>query len=540
MSGPLARVRDLLHQRCGLYFEGVAEAKLAEAVEKRRQQCRLAQLSEYFERLCSNDSEFQALLSLLTINESYFFREPEQLRFILNTLLPRRLQTAAALNKRPLRVLSAGCASGEEPYSLAIALAERYGPNWYRDVQIHAGDVDRAILARARAGCFNAYSFRSDWPLARERHFLDRDGCWEIGVGLREHVHFAELNLVDPQPAAHWVDFDLILCRNVLIYFDQPTRTKILHKLSAMLRDQGSLIVGSAETLSNDLGVLPLVEESGQFYFLKANSSTPDFLFPETTRWSEPGTHASTAAVQSGQHAAEHPVRPVDPIPNLGFPGDHCALTPVSDNSPVPECPSLPSDRKRPGISEPTKFPENAPDAEALRAMVIDGQYEQAVPWLRRRLAVAPDDTTSLLQLAYLELNRQHWQAAIDAAQRVVDTDSWNADALLLLGLTAKGMQQHEQAIGHLRRIVYTQPGCWTAHFYLGHLYREQGLFELAARAYRRALQLLSSQPLVNPRLKVIPHILSASEVRFLCEHQLQSMGPALEKDRQTSASTRR
>lgn len=592
MTDPLAPFHRLLHQRCGLLFEGVAAAKLASALEDRRQQQRLPSLNAYFDFLRGDETEFHALLSLLTINESYFFREPEQLQFVLETLLPRRLHAVAEASRRPLRILSAGCASGEEPYSLAISLSEKYGPDWYRYVQIHAGDIDRAVLARARAGCFSAYAFRSDWPLARERHFLRKESCWELTAELRRWVHFAELNLLDPQPAAHWTEFDFIFCRNVLIYFDQPTRIRILRNLAAMLRPEGCLIVGSAETLANDIGVLPLVEESGQFYFMNPDSTAAEFSRQDSESGSPIGHMDATAPVSlaspelpagrsSGRtdgaslvsstspaspEAPAFPPRPTSAISSrfeesaYGYTDSGVSLrSDLGTNSTGTPAPDLlargdwnpahvsaqdpahvsaqdpayvSAQDKRGNFSGDSFSRSRAPDLDTLRAMVADGQYEQAVPWLKECLAANPEEVRCLLQLAYLELNRQHWEAAADAAQRVLDSDTWNLDALMVLGLTAKGAGQHEQGIAYLRRIIYTQPACWPAHYHLAQLYRERGQGDRAKQACRRVLQLLASEPLVNPGFTVIPQDLSAAKIRFLCEHQLQIGNSGAGQDR--------
>ena len=267
----LAPFKELIKQRCGLLFNGAGETPLADGLRKRMAATGAEGGSSYLARLQRDAAEFDELVCLLTINETYFYREPEHLKLLVERLIPR------SLGRRPgataVSILSAGCSSGEEPYSIAMALQEKYGESAAQLFHLVGGDIDKGALNKARSARYTEFSFRGLAPEMRERYF-ERQGnqAWKVRTDLLRQVHFLPLNLLDQRDLSALREFDIIFFRNVSIYFDTPTRRLILQHLAALLKDDGYLIVGAAETLANDLGVLKLVEEDGLFYFSKQTS----------------------------------------------------------------------------------------------------------------------------------------------------------------------------------------------------------------------------------------------------------------------------
>ncbi|KAF0222041.1 MAG: chemotaxis protein methyltransferase, partial [Rhodospirillaceae bacterium] len=268
MTAPtLQSFKDLVKSRCGLMLEGNGEQTLKAAVATRMQVTGLHGQPAYLSRLTTNAAEFQELVALLTINETYFFREPEQLALLTEKMVPRLLALRGP--GRPIRILSAGCSTGEEPYSVAMALLDQYGEAMGSLVRLYAGDIDHLALAKARAGHYGAFSFRALSPERQQRYFtpIGRHG-FALAETVRTRVEFHHLNLLSAEAPASLADFDIVLFRNVSIYFDAATRRTIQHNLARMMTLDGVLLVGTAETLANDLGVMRLVEEDGHFYFV--------------------------------------------------------------------------------------------------------------------------------------------------------------------------------------------------------------------------------------------------------------------------------
>ena len=220
----LAPFKTLIKEHCGLSFSAQVETKLARAVAARMAECRCTGAAAYAARLRGDPGEFQHLVNQLTINETYFFREPDQLRLLRDRLAPRLLARVAG----PVRILSAGCSSGEEPYSLVMLLWERYGARMAERFEILGGDIDSAVLERARQGHYSEFSFRGVPATVRQHYFDPLDGGgYALKDFIRRQVRFHAFNLLAPTGAPPLRDFDLILYRNVSIYFDAPTRKSI-------------------------------------------------------------------------------------------------------------------------------------------------------------------------------------------------------------------------------------------------------------------------------------------------------------------------
>jgi chemotaxis protein methyltransferase CheR len=479
MTPNLLSFKTLIREHCGLSCEDHCEEKLAQALDER-----IAALAidpaGYHSRLRGDEDELQTLVNLLTVNETYFFREPEQINLLVDKLAPRFL--AAHGGKAPVRILSAGCSSGEEPYSLAMALIEKYGTSVARLFSFAGGDIDSTVLDKARTARYTDFSFRGV-PLAMRQRYFDQE---QRSHALKEHVRklvsFHELNLLATPfpPTLH--GFDIIFFRNVSIYFDTPTRKIIQHNLASLLKDDGILVIGTAETLANDLGVLPLVEEDGLYYFVKGNPPLANTLLP-AAKLTLPALGA---------------VEPTPAQPRLVPPG---AWSPQA---------SAPQPARR----TPRSLLDTA------RRLTHDKRYDEALPELDAVLADEPDNTEALLLKAHVLINRKAFSAAATFAQRVLTTDAWSIDALLLLGLAAKWQQRHAEAIRHFKHAAYSRHECWIAHYYLADLYRDNGETVLALRAYRAVIQLLSGGE-ADTGIEYVPFGLPTSEIRFLCEHQL-------------------
>lgn len=259
-----APFKQLVYERYGLDLEGLAEPRLVRAVDAlldatgSRDPAALA-------RLLGRDAALlDDFISQLTINETYFYREPEALVWLAERYLPERLARGAG----PLRILSAGCSSGEEPYSLGMALLERFGARAPTLFRITGGDVDHRVLAKARRGIYAGMAFRALPGALKARYFTPRGRQFAIDDALRDWVHFRALNVLEPSgDSKDGGPFDLILFRNVSIYFDEQKRIAIQKRLLERLAPEGILVCGVSETLGNDLGVLELTQREGVFHF---------------------------------------------------------------------------------------------------------------------------------------------------------------------------------------------------------------------------------------------------------------------------------
>lgn len=255
-SAPLgeafARLKQQVIERTGHFYYEDKDDVLWERVRKRLAAVKAPGLERYLERLSDPDlgpAEWTALEAELTIGETYFFRYPEQFEALRRTILPALFEARA--ESRRLRIWSAGCATGAEAYSVAILLHEMLGErlaDWR--ISILGTDINETFLAAAREARFGRWALRSLSGEQSASWFNADGGAWRLKPQFRGMVRFERGNLLDllgPAPPLELVDFDLILCRNVLIYFHPAKMAEVAAALVARLRPDGWLLVGHAE-----------------------------------------------------------------------------------------------------------------------------------------------------------------------------------------------------------------------------------------------------------------------------------------------------
>lgn len=244
-------LRDLVHGHCGIFFRDDTRYLLERRLAPRLQALGLATFGEYHRFLRYDPgcgAELEEALDVITTNETYFYREPLQLTAFSREILPDLARTLAPL--RRLRLLSAGCSTGEEAYTLAVLVREsQLFEGW--DVEISGADISRRCVDAARAGAYGEHAFRSPEAEHMRRWFRLRGGKWVVDDAIKRMVRFGRENLLDAGALATVARVDAIFCRNVMIYFDLPARRRVLAKLHEKLRDGGWLLLGHSESLLN-------------------------------------------------------------------------------------------------------------------------------------------------------------------------------------------------------------------------------------------------------------------------------------------------
>src|SRR5512133_1357061 len=250
-EGEFRLLRDLVHGHCGIHFRDDTKYLLERRLAPRLQALGLASFAEYHRFLRYDPgraAELEEALDVITTNETYFYREPIQLGAFAQELLPDLARTLAPV--RRLRLLSAGCSTGEEAYTLAVLVREsRLFEGW--GVEIAGADISRRCLAAARAGAYGEHAFRSPEAEHMRRWFRLRGGKWVVDDAIRGMVRFGRENLLEPEALASLAWLDAIFCRNVMIYFDLAARRRVLARFHEKLRDGGWLLLGHSESLLN-------------------------------------------------------------------------------------------------------------------------------------------------------------------------------------------------------------------------------------------------------------------------------------------------
>ncbi len=273
---------ELVRSHCGLTFTPETRFLLERRVARRMRELSITSLSAYQYELrqdSKRDGELAELIDELTTNETYFFRERSQLRALMAEILPEALVARRERGSGPVSVWSAGCSSGEEPYSLVI-LAREAGFDPQRDLRVYASDISRRMMKRARAGNYREASFRETEPALREKYFEEKDGTWTVSDAVKKCVDFIHLNLTDRSRIALLGSMDVILCRNVMIYFDADTKREVIGTFENKLRAGGHLLLGHSESLINVTSGLELRHLKSDLVYRK-----PVTGFPRRDPW---------------------------------------------------------------------------------------------------------------------------------------------------------------------------------------------------------------------------------------------------------------
>jgi chemotaxis protein methyltransferase CheR len=259
-------MRDMVQRSSGLFFKDVKQSLFEKRVDNRCGALKCRTSEEYIARVSSDMEELSRLIEELTTNETYFFRDQEQLAAFIEDAVPRVIAVRQQCNGSVLKIWSAACSTGEEPYSLAMLLQERYPGVKY---EIVATDIHRGALDTARRGLYEGRSLKDVSPKMLARFFTPVQDGFEVNHDVRKTVDFRQLNLLDEQRMRLMWNFDIIFCRNVLIYFTRETIQKITHLLYESLAPGGFMFLGQAESMHLLGGALKVVHFNRGLGYMK-------------------------------------------------------------------------------------------------------------------------------------------------------------------------------------------------------------------------------------------------------------------------------
>jgi chemotaxis protein methyltransferase CheR len=267
-SGEFQLLRQLVNEHSGILLADDAVATVERKLSERVVALGLFGFPEYCEYLRYHPQrkvEVDRAIDLVTTNETYFFREMSQLRAFEREVLPQLRETAR--QRRRLTVWSAGCSTGEEVYTLGI-LIERTGLFAGWEVRVLGSDISRRVLQTARRGVYREASFRA-MPSEYERYFVHTPEGRMVHASIRDKCHFGHFNLLDEARVAMIGRVDAIFCRNVLIYFDQASRRRVIQSFYDRLEPLGYLMLGHSESLLNTSTAFELAHLRGDLAYRK-------------------------------------------------------------------------------------------------------------------------------------------------------------------------------------------------------------------------------------------------------------------------------
>jgi len=459
--------RDYIHQHSGIYLEESKMDSLRISLLARATRIECAGWDQYFETLSRDEAEFRELMSLITINETSFFRFPAQFEALRTVILPE-IAAGRTTDSRALRLWSAGCSTGEEPYSIAMTCIDSGLEQTGWGFEVFGTDVSTKALGVAKAGTYPARAVAGLADDVVRRHFVQVDDAFRVASHARGLVDFGYQNLIkEPYPLALMGNWDVIFCRNVTIYFRLESTRRVVQNFYNSLNEGGYLFVGHSETLTSISDRFEPVEVAGVFLYRKPKATQvhalgqPPVREPRVRPQGDPGVRASARAGSSPR--LDRPAR-VRPEPQA------------------------------PRATEPE--PEAAADRLAgVRRHIAAGRASEALAEVRAVLERDPGDTEARLVAAHLFADSGDFASALDACQRALSVNPLLAGARYLLGVIHQRQGDMTGAVSELKKTVYIDPDYVLAHVNLGNIYKADGRHVEACREYENALRALYKNP---------------------------------------------
>ncbi len=244
------RFRDFFYRKTGIMFADNKRYFVDKRLQERMLASSLIQFRDYFNmiRFQASGEEFQTLVNLMTVNETYFYREEYQFRCLVQSILPE--VTRRKRPGEPVRIWSVPCSTGEEPYSIAFQLLDTWADVDRFDIEIVATDIDTTVLEQAKRGLYGDRAVQHVPKATLERYTRRVRGAYEVIPDIRDSIAFARVNLADSLSTRQFRNFDVVFCRNLLIYFDDASRRDAAQTIYEALRPGGFVCLGHSESMS--------------------------------------------------------------------------------------------------------------------------------------------------------------------------------------------------------------------------------------------------------------------------------------------------
>lgn len=267
------KLRDLIHEKCGIFFDDKKQYIVKKRIEDRMKITNTKEPKDYYRliKYDSRDNEINIFIDSLTTNETYFFREIAQLNGFVNDVLPTVMEEKKKSGGlKTLKIWSAACSSGCEPYTLAILLREKIENFNDWNVQIYGTDISNDILKKCRDGVYTDRDVKDVPAIYKQKYFQSSDGKHQINKEIKGIVKFSNLNFLDKMMMRSMRNYDFIFCRNVLIYFTDDVRKKVVNMLYDSLKNGGYIFLGHADSMSRISAAFNLVKLNKTIAYCKS------------------------------------------------------------------------------------------------------------------------------------------------------------------------------------------------------------------------------------------------------------------------------
>ena len=466
--GDYVRYSQLVQERFGLYFPEKRRMELEIGVRRAFSASTCADLDVYYNVLCDpvkGAPELERLVNALTVGETYFFRDAGQFNAMITQVLPEIIERRRFV--RTLRIWSAGCASGEEPYSLAMALVDLMPDLKDWTVTILGSDVNTQNLERARKGVYTEWAFREERARQlRTRFFTQQGNLYHLDQNIRRMVSFIQVNLKSNQYPSfenNTMYMDLILCRNVTIYFPEEVTRGVIDRFYNSLSDGGWLVVGHSEHSINT--------------YQKFQART----FPDAILYQRTGIPTPTIDFLTMKPVTPTSTTPAFPTQNL-FPTGTVT-------------PTLPPEKPAPPIKPVvTQDSSKSNEFEKAQAMINFGKLTEACDLLLQWISTHPNHAQACALLAKAYADQGNLREAEHWCKRTIDADRLNIDAYYIMALICQHQGDPDKAMENMKKVVYIDRNDILGHYSLANLYHDRMQIAQALKSLDNARRLLENR----------------------------------------------
>jgi len=469
--------RDFVNNRVGLHITSTKKKHLERCLIKRMSNLGHTSPKDYLRfirNIPQNHVEMKELVNLLTVGETYFFRDHNQLNVVKKKILKPLIEKRNITAERRLKIWSAGCASGEEPYSLAMIIKELIPYLNFWKIDILATDINHHSLEKAKSASYNNWSFRNTSEHIKDKYFIAKDSKHHLVDEIKKMVSFNYLNLVDPCYPSYFnrtTDIDLIICRNVAIYFNRETTRSIVERFYECLSDEGWLVMGASDPFIAD-SRFKSKELSGLYIYYKSRK-----LLEQKVKKTPPKLKKKVKI--------ERQTEKLSAIMPLRF---------------------EPSEE-----ADQYKLSRKDSSADSYRAgmhLFHSGALNKALDKFHLGFKEKKKTARCAYMIAKIEANRGDLDEAKKWSKKAVVLDKLLLEGHFLLSMIYQGLGKDQLAIDSMKKTIYLNHNFAEGYFCLGVIYKKQGNKKMAVKAFQNVKKLLKDKPAVKeiPELKGISY----------------------------------
>ena len=498
------RFRDWIHEHSGIYLEETRLDALRISLVTRATRLGFVDYGEYYRILTTNEAEFKELMNLVTINETSFFRFPAQFDVLRDRVIPTILEHKPR-SSDTFRVWSAGCSTGEEPYTIAVTMLDSSLQGKGYRCEVLGTDVSTQALDRARDAVYPARALAGLPQNVTQRWFETVKGGHRPIKRVRDIVELSYHNLVkEPYPAALLSNWDVIFCRNVTIYFRVESTRRVVDNFYQALNPGGYLFIGHSETLSTISDCFESVEIDGVFLYRKplrrfvslgGNAARRAETVRRPTVAELSAANATLAAMPLGPRAKRPAPVSSAPTGASGASAARAARSRAATPAPAVATGSVASPPSAPTVASESSASSVAALLTEARSLLEQGEPQQAKEAAEKAIALEPRNIDAMLVVAYAHADSGNFDAAIAEANSVLAIDPLVASARYILGIIYQRRCEPTGALGEFRRTIYIDQEFVLAHFNAANILRARGEIDDACREYENTLRALYVNP---------------------------------------------